>query len=111
MDVAPHPHMDLQTVTWLLDREILHDDSLGCEAVGRPGGVNVMISGKGIARAEQTPAGNSGRLFGMQLRAALPNRHRNVDAHFESLKDVPVAEERGGIAQVFSGPRCAATNP
>jgi len=55
MDVAPHPHIGLQTVTWLLDGDVLHDDSLGCEAVARPGGVNVMTAGSGTSHAEQTP--------------------------------------------------------
>lgn len=55
MDVAPHPHIGLQTVTWLHDGEVIHDDSLGYESVRRPGGVNVMTSGAGIAHAEQTP--------------------------------------------------------
>lgn len=55
MDVAPHPHIGLQTVTWLIAGESLHDDSLGCEAAARPGGVNVMTAGRGIAHAEQTP--------------------------------------------------------
>src|SRR6185503_10433545 len=72
MDVAPHPHMGLQTVTWLLEGEVVHDDSLGEEAVLRPGGVNVMTSGHAIAHAERTPADNTGRLNGVQLWTALP---------------------------------------
>jgi redox-sensitive bicupin YhaK (pirin superfamily) len=75
MDVAPHPHTGMQTVTWLLDGEVLHDDSLGCEAVVRPGGVNVMTAGSGIAHAEQTPIRNTGRLNGVQLWVALPDAH------------------------------------
>src|SRR5436190_14021150 len=51
MDVAPHPHIGLQTITWLLEGEIIHNDSLGCEGLIRPGGVNVMTAGKGIAHA------------------------------------------------------------
>src|SRR5262249_33829450 len=48
MDVAPHPHTGLQTVTWLIDGEVVHDDSLGYQSVLRPGGVNVMTAGGGI---------------------------------------------------------------
>ena len=103
MDVAPHPHIGLQTVTWLLDGEILHDDSLGCQAIARPGGVNVMTAGSGIAHSEQTPAENSGRLSGVQLWAALPNMHRDIDPFFESHPYVPMTEERGGIVRVFAG--------
>jgi quercetin 2,3-dioxygenase len=76
MDMAPHPHIGLQTVTWLLEGEVRHDDTLGCEAVARPGRVNVMTAGKGIAHTEQTPAENSGSLNGMQLWVALPDVHR-----------------------------------
>lgn len=103
MDVAPHPHIGLQTVTWLLDGEILHDDSLGCEAVARPGGVNVMTSGKGIAHTEQTPRDNSGRLNGVQLWVALPDAHRNADPSFQAVTSVPVSEQPGGLVRVFAG--------
>jgi quercetin 2,3-dioxygenase len=103
MDVAPHPHTGLQTVTWLLEGEVLHDDSLGCEATARPGGVNVMTSGRGIAHAEQTPAGNSGRLNGAQLWVALPDEFRQVDPSFDGVERVPVIETPAGITQVFAG--------
>jgi quercetin 2,3-dioxygenase len=103
MDVAPHPHIGLQTVTWLLDGEVLHDDSLGCEAIASPGSVNVMTAGAGIAHAEQTPAQNSGRLNGVQLWVALPNAHRNIEPSFEAIAHVPVIEDRGSIIKVFAG--------
>lgn len=103
MDVAPHPHIGLQTVTWLLDGEILHDDSLGCESVGRPGGVNVMTAGAGIAHAEQTPWENSRRLDGVQLWVALPEAERGRVASFAAVESVPVVEQPGGLARVFSG--------
>ena len=66
MDVGPHPHIGLQTVIWLHEGEVVHQDSLGYESVLRPGGVNVMTSGDGIAHAEQTPRDNTGRLNGVQ---------------------------------------------
>jgi redox-sensitive bicupin YhaK (pirin superfamily) len=103
MDVAPHPHMGLQTVTWLLEGEVVHDDSLGHEAVLRPGGVNVMTSGHAIAHAERTPGNNTGRLNGLQLWTALPDTHRNDAASFQHVSEVPVLELAGGIVQVFSG--------
>jgi len=103
MDVAPHPHIGLQTVTWLLDGEVAHDDSLGCASVLRPGGVNVMTSGGGIAHAEQTPRDNTGRLNGVQLWVALPDRDRHMAAHFEHVLDVPAAESRAGIVRPFAG--------
>jgi redox-sensitive bicupin YhaK (pirin superfamily) len=103
MDVAPHPHMGIQTVTWVLEGEVLHNDSLGCEAVVRPGGVNVMTAGRGIAHAEQTPADNSGRLNGVQLWVALPDAHRNIEPSFNGIEHVPAIEQHGGIIQVFAG--------
>jgi quercetin 2,3-dioxygenase len=103
MDVAPHPHTGMQTVTWLLDGEVLHDDSLGCEAVVRPGGVNVMTAGSGIAHAEQTPLRNTGRLNGVQLWVALPDAHRHVAPSFASIAHVPLVEHQGGLVQVFAG--------
>jgi redox-sensitive bicupin YhaK (pirin superfamily) len=103
MDVAPHPHIGLQTVTWLLDGEIVHDDSLGFESVLRPGGVNVMTSGAGIAHAEQTPPENSGTLNGVQLWVALPDRHRHAAPGFDHRAEVPIVESAGGLAHVFAG--------
>jgi redox-sensitive bicupin YhaK (pirin superfamily) len=103
MDVAPHPHIGLQTVTWLHDGEVVHHDSLGYESVLRPGGVNVMTSGHGIAHAEQTPRDNSGRLNGVQLWTALPDEHRHMPAGFAQVSEVPVVESPAGVVQVFAG--------
>jgi quercetin 2,3-dioxygenase len=111
MDVAPHPHMGLQTVTWLLEGEVVHADSLGEEAVLRPGGVNVMTSGHAIAHAERTPADNSGRLNGVQLWTALPDRDRRGAPSFQHLPLVPVFEQHGGIVRVFSGGLDQAASP
>jgi redox-sensitive bicupin YhaK (pirin superfamily) len=111
MDVAPHPHIGLQTVTWLLDGEVVHDDSLGSQSRLRPGGVNVMTSGGGIAHAEQTPRDNTGQLNGVQLWTALPEAVRHGDAGFTHVEEVPVAESRGGIARVFAGALLDASCP
>lgn len=111
MDVAPHPHIGLQTVTWLLEGEILHDDSLGSEATGRPGGVNLMTAGRGIAHAEQTPKANSGKLNGVQLWVALPDAVRNVEPSFENIARVPLIETPGAVMQVFAGSLAGGTSP
>jgi quercetin 2,3-dioxygenase len=111
MDVAPHPHTGLQTVTWLLEGEVLHDDSLGSEATARPGGVNVMTAGRGIAHAEQTPRQHSGRLNGAQLWVALPDEHRHAEPSFDGIERVPLIETPGGVAQVFAGSLGGATSP
>jgi quercetin 2,3-dioxygenase len=103
MDVAEHPHIGLQTVSWLFDGEVLHVDGLGYEETVRKGGVNVMTAGRGIAHAELTPATNSGRLNGVQLWAALPDDHRDVDPLFQHLSEVPEIDLRGGSASLFLG--------
>ena len=111
MDVAPHPHMGLQTVTWLLEGEVVHDDSLQQEAVLRPGALNVMTSGGAIAHAERTPDDNTGRLNGVQLWTALPESRRHGAAAFQHLKTVPTFEATGGIVQLFSGSLAGTVSP
>ena len=103
MDVAPHPHIGLQTVSLLFEGEVVHHDSLGAEGVVRPGGVNVMTSGGGIAHSEETPRRNSGRLHGVQLWVALPDAVRNAEAAFHAIESVPEMELVGGSAQLFMG--------
>ncbi len=104
MDVAPHPHIGIQTVSWLLEGEVLHRDSLGFEATARPGAVNVMTSGRGIAHAEETPVSNIGRLNGVQLWIALTDAHRHDAPSFTHVPRVPQREVRGGFAEVFYEP-------
>jgi quercetin 2,3-dioxygenase len=103
MDVAPHPHIGLQTVSWLVQGEIVHNDSLGNESLLRPGGANVMTSGAGIAHAEETPAKNSGLLNGVQLWVALPDSDRNAQASFQHIEEVPIIEQGRGVVSVFAG--------
>ena len=113
MDVASHPHIGLQTVTWLLEGEIRHADSLGSEAIGRPGDVNLMTAGRGIAHAEQTPVTNSGKLNGAQLWVALPEARRHEAPSFQQVERVPLIESPGGGSriQVFAGTLAGATSP
>src|ERR1043165_5676973 len=111
MDVAPHPHIGLQTVSWLLQGEIVHKDSLGNEALLRPRGVNVMTSGGGIAHAEETPPKNSGLLSGVQLWIALPDADRNGPASFQHIQEVPLIEQAGGTVSVFAGSVADCSSP
>ena len=111
MDVAPHPHIGLQTVTWLHAGEVVHDDSLGIESLLRPGGVNIMTTGRGMAHAEQTPRDHSGRLDGVQLWTALPDAHRAIAPGFAHVPSVPVVEWPSGIVQVFAGTIDRAVSP
>jgi len=111
MDVAPHPHIGLQTVSWLLEGEVVHHDSIGGEGLVRPGGVNVMTAGAGIAHAEETPRSNIGRLNGLQLWIALPDAQRNIAPSFQPVPEVPKLELPGGVAQVFMGEMEGARSP
>lgn len=111
MDVAPHPHIGLQTVSWLLQGEIVHKDSLGSEALLGPRGVNVMTSGGGIAHSEETPAKNSGLLNGVQLWVALPDADRHGSASFQHIDEVPIVEQGGGTVSVFAGSVLGCSSP
>jgi redox-sensitive bicupin YhaK (pirin superfamily) len=103
MNVLPHPHIGLQTVTWLLEGEVLHTDSIDSEAVVRPGGVNIMTAGNGIAHAEMTPTDNSGNLNGVQLWVALPEKFRKITPFFNAIKEVPTFKLQGGSIRLFAG--------
>jgi redox-sensitive bicupin YhaK (pirin superfamily) len=111
MDVAPHPHIGLQTVSWLLQGEIVHKDSLGNEALLGPRGVNVMTSGGAIAHSEETPAKNSGLLNGVQLWVALPDADRYGPASFQHIDEVPIIEQTGGTVSVFAGSLLGGISP
>src|SRR6266446_5056318 len=111
MDIAPHPHIGLQTVSWLLQGEVIHNDSLGNQALLRPGGVNVMTSGGGIAHAEETPHKNSGHLNGVQLWIALPDADRNCQASFQHIDEVPIIEQGDSTVSVFAGSLLGRSSP
>lgn len=90
MDVAPHPHIGLQTVTWLIEGEALHKDSLGHEQLIRPGELSLMTAGRGIAHSEETPPRHSRVLHGLQLWVALPDAHRHAAAAFHHYEKLPM---------------------
>lgn len=103
MRVAPHPHTGLQTVSWLLSGDVLHRDSIGSEQLVRPGQLNLMTAGRGIAHAEESPAGHGPVLDGVQLWVALPARHRFTDPAFGHHADLPVLAYPGGTVTVIMG--------
>lgn len=103
MQVGPHPHIGLQTVTWLLDGEVLHLDSLGSEQLIRPGQLNLMTAGRGIAHAEETPPTARSRQHGLQLWVAQPEATRHGDPDFAHHAALPVAEEGGWTTTVLMG--------
>ena len=109
MDVAPHPHAGLQTVSWLFSGEIEHRDSGGVRALVRPGEVNLMTAGAGIAHSEVSTAA-SRTLHGVQLWVVLPEAGRDTDRAFQH--HVPaVLSERGVRARVLVGSLGGVTSP
>jgi hypothetical protein len=103
VDVAPHPHIGLQTVTWLFSGEFLHRDSLGSEQLIRAGQLNLMTSGHGVAHSEENPGRTSGELHGLQLWVAQPSDTRNTSAQFAHLAEPPKASIENGTATVMVG--------
>jgi quercetin 2,3-dioxygenase len=100
--IGPHPHIGLQTVTWLLEGETLHTDSLGSEQLIRPGQLNLMSAGHGVAHAEDGRGyGRAGH--GVQLWVAQPDATRNGPAAFEHHADLPALALDAGTATVMVG--------
>ncbi|MFI0827863.1 pirin family protein [Streptomyces roseolus] len=109
MDVAPHPHIGLQTVSWLFSGEIEHRDSLGSHAAVRPGEINLMTGGHGIAHSEvSTP--DTTVLHGVQLWVALPDAHRDTPRDFVHHAPRPVRVD-GAELRVFLGTLAGDTSP
>ena len=100
--IGPHPHVGLQTVTWLLAGELLHRDSLGSEQLIRPGQLNLMTAGHGVVHAEEATAYRGG-FQGVQLWVAQPERTRHEPASFEHHAELPRIELHRGIASVLVG--------
>jgi redox-sensitive bicupin YhaK (pirin superfamily) len=97
MAVPPHPHIGLQTVTWLMAGNVLHRDSLGSEQMIRPGQLNLMTAGRCIAHAEESPVTHDPDLHGVELWVALPDASRLAEPGFEHHAELPVAGT-GGLA-------------
>ncbi len=110
-DVGPHPHMGLHTVTWLVDGQMLHKDSLGSEQVIRPGQLNLMTAGAGIAHAEEATGQYVGTMQGIQLWVAQPEATRNGESAFEHHDSLPQVALDGGSATVLVGELAAVASP
>ncbi|HEY4929142.1 MAG TPA: pirin family protein [Acidimicrobiales bacterium] len=111
MAVPPHPHTGLQTVTWLFEGAALHRDSLGSEQLIRPGQLNLMTAGAGIAHSEEDPDGSGGTVHGMQLWVAQPATTRSAGSSFEHLTDLPRVHLNHGTATVLVGRFDGALSP
>ncbi|MEV0844343.1 pirin family protein [Streptomyces sp. NPDC049954] len=103
MQVPPHPHMGLQTVSWLHEGEVLHRDSLGSTQTIRPRELGLMTSGRAISHSEESPKSHARFLHGAQLWVALPDAHRHVEPHFEHHPDLPTVEAPGLTATLLLG--------
>ncbi|HWM37259.1 MAG TPA: pirin family protein, partial [Streptomyces sp.] len=111
MQVPPHPHTGLQTVSWLLDGEVRHQDSLGNRELVRPGELNLMTAGAGIAHSEQSPPDHSPTLHGVQLWIAQPEADRNGEAHFSRHTGLPTLTDTGGTVTVITGELAGVASP
>ncbi|MGC4985334.1 pirin family protein [Streptomyces sp. DT193] len=103
MQVPPHPHMGLQTVSWLHEGEVLHRDSTGSLQTIRPRELGLMTSGRAISHSEESPRAHSRLLHGAQLWVALPDSHRRTDPHFEHHAELPVVTAPGLRATLLLG--------
>lgn len=116
MDVRPHPHIGLATVTYLFDGEITHRDSLGSHQVIRPGDINWMTAGRGIVHSERTGPERrrlGSRVEGLQLWVALPLTHEETEPAFDHhpAATLPVLERDGVRLRVLAGSAYGATSP
>jgi redox-sensitive bicupin YhaK (pirin superfamily) len=111
MEIGPHPHMGLQTVTWLVAGEVLHRDSLGSEQLIRPGQLNLMTAGHGVAHAEEHTGRYRGDMHGLQLWVAQPESTRHGVAAFEHHDALPQVQLDGADATVVIGDFAGATSP
>lgn len=112
LDIGPHPHIGLQTFSWMIEGQILHTDSLGYRQWINPGQVNLMTAGRGISHAEESPTDGPGRFQLAQLWIALPKHEAERDPSFHHYPQLPVLE-RGGfrvtvLAGTFAGERAPA---
>jgi redox-sensitive bicupin YhaK (pirin superfamily) len=114
MDVRPHPHINLATVTYLFDGAIEHRDSLGVRKVIEPGAVNLMTAGKGIVHSERSPADSRAAgpsFYGMQTWLALPDGKEEIDPAFDHVPigGLPLVEDGSASARVLMGTLWGAT--
>lgn len=116
LDVAPHPHIGLATVTYLFSGELLHRDSLGSVQPIRPGELNWMTAGRGIAHSERTPQemrAVGSDLFGIQSWVALPTQHEEDEPAFahHGANELPIVKDHGKRVRLICGSLYGARSP
>jgi redox-sensitive bicupin YhaK (pirin superfamily) len=114
MDVRPHPHINLATVTYLFEGAIEHRDSIGSRAVIEPGAINLMTAGSGIVHSERSPQevrAEGPSLYGMQTWLALPDGREEIDPAFDHVpaRELPLIEDGAARARVLMGTLWGAT--
>ncbi len=102
MHVGPHPHIGLQTFTWMIEGELMHRDSLGSEQLIRAGQVNLMTAGRGIVHSEDQ-VGDGGALHAAQMWIALPDAERDRAPAFQHYPELPVIERDGVTITLLVG--------
>ena len=111
LDVGPHPHMGLQTVTWLIEGQALHRDSLGSEQVIAPAQLNLMAAGNGVTHSEEATGHYAGQLEGIQLWIAQPEATRHGEPAFEHHAELPRVDLPRASGTVLVGDLAATTSP
>lgn len=115
VDVRPHPHIGLSTVTYLFDGEIMHRDSVGSEQAIRPGELNWMVAGRGITHSERFEKGRreGGHMNGIQAWVALPERDEETDPSFHhyGAGDLPTFQDGGTWGRLIAGKTLGLTAP
>ena len=111
LDVGPHPHIGLHTLTWLFEGEARHRDSLGSDQLLRPGQVNLMTAGRGVVHSEEASPRYRGVLEGVQLWIAQPDQTRHGAAAFCHHEALPTLSAAGGRAIVLVGTLGEVTSP
>ncbi|WP_313801225.1 pirin family protein [Sphingobium sp.] len=116
VDVRPHPHINLATVTYMYEGSFLHRDSLGTEQLIEPGAVNLMTAGRGIVHSERSPEGERAklsRLSAIQTWLALPDRDEEMDPAFEHVSEggLPIIDCGHARARVIMGSLWGETSP
>lgn len=116
MNVRPHPHINLATVTYLFEGEIFHRDSLGNALAIEPGGINLMVAGKGISHSERTRDAlreTGYRMHGLQLWHALPEADEEIEPAFyhHPAEDIPSVDVNGVTVRVMMGSAFGMTSP
>jgi len=111
--VGPHPHIGLQTFTWLIEGAVVHRDSLGNEQIITPGQVNLMTAGGGISHSEDSPPlqGKTARVHAVQLWIALPDAQRQRAPWFRNYAQLPRIESGGFSVHVLAGSSLGHSSP